>query len=142
MTVEPARLSDVPALRALLASVVPDCHPDTVRAVPRTWPRFVVVREGGRIVAAGALQPVGADRAEIRGLAVADGARGRGIASAVVRHLVHRAGAEGRRVVCVTRRPGFFARLGFEEVAPTWLPGRRRIDDRSPRVAHEYRGAA
>lgn len=128
MRVEAARPTDVPALCALLRSVIPDCHPETVRAVPSTWPHYAVVRDGPRIVGAGALVPVGPGLAEIRGLAVSADHRGLGIASQVVEHLVQQGEASERGVVCVTRRPGFFARMCFQEVAPTWLTGERRLE--------------
>lgn len=139
---EPARIRDCQRLRELLEAAVPDCHPDTARAIPQTWPSFMVVRDSlGRVVAAGALQRVDDERAEIRGLVVDPTARGQGFAHTIVLALIRAAQSQGLAAVCVTRRPEFFRRFGFSQTpapATLWLKRRRPIKvDRAtrPRVA-------
>jgi amino-acid N-acetyltransferase len=85
---------------------------------------FRVARDGrGRLVGCGALQRVHATLAEVRSLAVDPRAQGGGIGSRLVRALTADARRLGvRRVFCLTRRPQFFARLGFEVVAKEKFP--------------------
>jgi amino-acid N-acetyltransferase len=60
------------------------------------------------------------DLAEVRTLAVDDGARGLGVGSAIVRALLDDARTAGiARVFCLTFEVPFFARLGFEEIEGT-----------------------
>lgn len=125
---EAARPSDIERLRELLESAVPDCHPDTARRIDDAWSTFRVIRdEHGVVIAAGALRPLGEDRAEIRGLVVAPEARSRGHAGTIVRALIDAAESLDLRTVCVTRRPEFFRRFGFELSDRAWsLTLRRR----------------
>lgn len=126
-TLAPARASDLNELRQLLQAAVPDCHPRTVADLLRSIGSYhVVCDEDGSLIGGGALLPADGGRLEIRGITVDLRCRGRGIASAVVDHLRARAAERGCAVVCVTRRPSFFQRLGFRPVAPTWLPVDRR----------------
>lgn len=142
VTPEPARIRDCRRLRELLEAAVPDCHPDTARSISQTWPSFTVVRDSlGRVVAAGALQRVDDERAEIRGLVVDPIARGQGLGHSIVLALIRAAQSQGLAAVCVTRRPEFFRRFGFcptPASATLWLSRRKPIKvDRAvrPRVA-------
>ena len=134
-----ARLDDLSDLVSLLGAAVPDCLPETVWQLPWTWHDYVVARdERGTLVAAGSLQRVDRRRAEIRGLTVAEGQRGRGLASPVIRTLMRIADRRGLDIVCVTRKPEFFARFGFHATPPDWLQVERRL---SPVKAPERRVA-
>jgi amino-acid N-acetyltransferase len=69
----------------------------------------------GGVLGCGALHVMWEDLAEIRTLATAPEARGRGVGSAVVEALLEEARAVGvRRVFCLTFEEAFFRRHGFE----------------------------
>lgn len=130
--IEPARVTDLSRLVALLAASTPDCASQTVWDLPWQWPNYRVVREAEVVVASGALTPLGDGRSEIRGLAVAPEFRGRGLARRLVDDLVDGAVNRGHEAVCVTRNPEFFGRLGFTRVHPFWLelqPARRPLGE-------------
>ncbi len=138
-TTEPALPADTERLRDLLDSAVPDCHPLTAAKIDRDWSTYRVIRDGtGVVIAAGALQPLDEDRAEIRGLVVAPEARGRGLAGTLVRELIEAAQSLDLCTVCVTRRPEFFRRFGFELSDQEWsltLHRRPAPSAARPRVA-------
>lgn len=138
-----AGLDDLSDLVSLLGAAVPDCLPETVWQLPWTWHDYVVARDAsGDLVAAGSLQSVDPRRAEIRGLTVAEGHRGRGLASAVIRTLMQIAERRSQDILCVTGKPEFFARFGFHATPPDWLQAERRLSPvkaREPRVAMSAR---
>jgi len=81
---------------------------------------------GGAIVGLGRLGAVGGGAVELGGMWTAESARGTGVAAAMVRALLARAGAAD--VWCVPFRPlvDYYARFGFAEVPPSaapWPPG-------------------
>lgn len=126
-SVRRARHADLDAMVAFLGAAVPDCLPETVWQLPWRWPHYVLLRdERGELAATGSLQPVDDLRTEIRGLFVAASQRGRGLASIVVRILEGDARRQGREVVCVTKKPEFFRKLGFRATPATWLDSQRR----------------
>lgn len=140
IVIEDAVAADAPDLMRLLESCKPDTSSQTIWDLPWTWSEYRIVRdEAGRPIAAGALSELDTYRFEIRGLAVAHNARGRGLASALVADLLDRADRGSVETVCMTRRPSFFRRFGFECTEPMWLPERRWIaapaPEASPRVA-------
>lgn len=123
-----ATLRDVRALVELLGGSVPAVAAETVWEVPWTWQHYWIVRDAsGDIVCAGSLRPLDDRRAEIRGLVVAPRARGTGIATVLVDHLLERADALGLEAVCVTRKPSFFRRFGFAETIASWVVPQRTL---------------
>ncbi len=130
----PVFASEVASLSALLEGAVPECAPLTVWQLPYEWSRYVAAkrRDDGRLLGAASLQPLDGRRTELRGLVIAPDARGSGIATRLVRHLLAQADARGVEVVCVTRRPSFFRRLGFRDAPPSWLTGPRLLRPRDP----------
>jgi len=136
LPLRPARADDLDQLVELLAGVVPSCLPETVWQLPWTWSSYLVAEDSdGHLVAAGSAQPVDVGRVEIRGLVVHPDQRGHGLARRVVEALVQRARGDGRPVVCVTKKPQFFARLGFRETPSTWMSSQRRqLQTRGRRV--------
>jgi amino-acid N-acetyltransferase len=97
--------------------------------LPRTLPeicenvRDFTVLDDGRIIGCGALHLYGAHLAEIRSITVAPGNQRRGGGSLLVRALL--AEARRHRVGCVclfTRKPEFFAQLGFRMAQRESLP--------------------
>lgn len=72
------------------------------------------------VVGCGALHVMWEDLAEVRTVAVAESARGRGVGRAVVSDLLGRARMLGvARVFCLTFEREFFAGFGFEEIEST-----------------------
>jgi N-acetylglutamate synthase-like GNAT family acetyltransferase len=128
--VEPATESDVPAIAALLRR-----SPGTVTVPPgrlaASLHRYRVIRQAGRTVATAALQPASGDRLELRSVAVDDEFGGLGLGSYLVRAMQYEAWMRGRRLLCVTTSPGFFARLGFTR-APQLAVRARRVGRRRP----------
>ncbi len=135
-----ARDGDLPALIELMGEVVPDCLPETVWQLPWAWRNYVVAQTPDGLAAAGSLQAVDGKLAEIRGLVVHPDHRGQGYASRIVDELVRRAEGRGLTTVCVTRKPGFFAKHGFTERPSSWLPVERIVHSKpgnAPRVGME-----
>ena len=121
-----ASAADLPALVELLAAV-PGCLPETVWQLPWTWPSYRVIRCGDAIVASGSLQELAGGLGEIRGLVVHPDHQARGHASTLVKALLGDAERRGLTPVCVTRKPGFFKRHGFQETPTEWLVAERRL---------------
>ena len=98
--------------------------------LPRTLPEicenvrdFVVLEDDGRIIGCGALHLYGTHLAEIRSITVAPWAQGKGGGGRLVKSLM--AEAKRHRVDCIclfTRKPDFFAHLGFTVAQREDLP--------------------
>lgn len=137
----PCTRGDLPGLYLLLNSGSPSCASSTAAELPRWWPRFRALRDvEGRPVACGAVVPLDDERVELRGIAVMPTHRGEGLGARVVDGLVDLAEADGHQVMCVTRCPSFFRRLGFRRLgfgpaAPSWLNRRRQLVDGDGRCA-------
>jgi amino-acid N-acetyltransferase len=119
--VSPARAAsadDLTAVRALLESVgLPTSDLASAR------PEFVVIREAGNLVAAGALQRFGSS-ALLRSVAVSDDRRGMGLGDAIVLELERRA-REGQieRLILLTQTAAqFFARRGYQFIERSAVP--------------------
>lgn len=142
--VQPAVAADLAELVHLIGSTE-GCAGATVWSLPWDIGHYWVIKQGGRIVAAGSLQPLDdGRRAEIRGLVVAPAHRGTGLATRLVDHLCDIGRRAGLDVVCMTRKPNFFVRQGFAETAPDWLPPYRVQAEMTepPRVALQFRREA
>jgi len=84
---------------------------------------FVVAEEGGRVIGCGALHLYGMHLAEIRSIAVATEAKGKGAGRALVNALMDEARRQSVTCVCLfTRTPGFFGHLGFQVALRQALP--------------------
>ena len=121
--VRPARTSDVPHIRRLIEPEVAKrtiISKDAV-AYYESLQEFRVARDGhGKLVGCGALHVLWEDLAEVRTLAVAPAAKGRGIGGAILRRLLEDAHDLGvRRVFCLTFETSFFAGHGFESIEGT-----------------------
>ncbi|HXY16123.1 MAG TPA: N-acetyltransferase [Terriglobales bacterium] len=90
---------------------------------------FVVLEDSSRILGCGALHLYGPHLAEIRSITVAPWAQGKGGGQLLVKALL--AEARRHRVGCIclfTRKPEFFARLGFVLASREDLPDKVRKD--------------
>ena len=119
VVVRPARTSDVRAIRGLVAPLAERRVLLDKEAVAyyESVTDFVVAEVDGDVVGCGALHVLWEDLGEIRTLAVAETALGRGVGSAVLQRLVGRARALGlSRLFCLTFETAFFTRHGFEPI--------------------------
>jgi amino-acid N-acetyltransferase len=84
---------------------------------------FYIFEDGGKVVGAAALHIVWEDLAEVRSVAVAEDAGGRGIGTQLVRACLEEADNLGlKRVFCLTYKPDFFGRFGFRIADKAQLP--------------------
>ncbi|AJF05967.1 N-acetyltransferase [Geoalkalibacter subterraneus] len=84
---------------------------------------FYVFAEQGTVLGTVCLSICWEDLAEVRSLAVAESASGRGIGRSLVEICLEEARALGlRRVFALTYKPGFFAKIGFREIEKSELP--------------------
>ena len=109
---------DAIPIRALLErSGLPTSDLDSAR------PDFVVIRENGRVIAAGALQPFGSS-ALLRSVVVAADRRKRGLGQAVVSELERMARmAHINQLILLTQTaPEFFAHQGYRVIERSSAP--------------------
>jgi len=121
--VTPAGPQDLMAIRALLeACGLPTSDLETARV------EFSVVREDGRVVAAGALQRFGSS-ALLRSVVVVPERRGSGLGRCIVGELetLARAAQASRLVLLTESAVDFFARAGYRVIERSGAP--REIHD-------------
>ncbi len=117
-----AEFQDIQSLIQLSSVNVPHLALTTVWGIPWTWKHYTVAKDqSGRLLGAGSLLPLDNCLAEIRGLVVEKCHRDAGIASKIVEHMLRRARVLEMNAVCVTRKPSFFRKFGFQETNPAWL---------------------
>ena len=84
---------------------------------------FYIVEDAGRLLGVAALHIVWDDLAEIRSVAVGEDAGRKGVGTEVVNACIAEARELGlKRLFCLTYKPDFFARFGFEIVDKSELP--------------------
>jgi amino-acid N-acetyltransferase len=84
---------------------------------------FYIVEEAGVIVGVSALHIVWEDLAEIRSVAVLEETGRKGIGTEVVNACIAEAKVLGlKRLFCLTYKPDFFSRFGFQIVDKSQLP--------------------
>jgi len=124
MRTRKALLPDAMQIHGLIATYSGDgtVLPRTLAEICENVRDFTVLEEGP-IIGCGALHLYGPHLAEIRSITVAPGNQRRGGGTRLVRALL--AEASRHRVTCVclfTRKPEFFAQLGFRMVQRESLP--------------------
>lgn len=120
LTVRPARTSDVRAMRELIEPYVRRriLLGKELVTLFEAVQEFVVAERDGEIVGCGALHVMWEDLGEVRTIAVAEGALGKGVGHAMLVALEDRAGLLGlERLFCLTFETDFFERHGYAEVA-------------------------
>jgi amino-acid N-acetyltransferase len=123
--IERASVQDVPAIAALVERYVRrgEVLPRPLEDIYQSLREWVVAKRYGEVVGCGSLVILWADMAEIRSLVVLPELQGRGIGRQLVCALLAEAAALGiPRVIALTRKPAFFAQLGFVEVPRASLP--------------------
>ncbi len=120
-----ARVSDVPAIHAMISRYAAQglLLPRSEAEVREHIGRFLVFAEKEKVLGCVALDPYGPDLAEVRSLAVAPEAQGRGLGSRLLKFCL----AEARRrkiarVFAVTHAPALFRRQGFASSTRHALP--------------------
>jgi amino-acid N-acetyltransferase len=118
--IRPARTSDVPAIKALVAPLADQrilMAKETV-AYYESLQEFRIAEAGGQVIGCGALHVMWEDLAEVRTLAASDSWRGKGVGHTLVERLLEDARALGvSRVFCLTFEVDFFMKHGFEVMA-------------------------
>lgn len=125
MEIRQARVADVPGIAALVGRFAGrgEVLPRTTEELYQTVREWVVAEQGGQIVGCGSLVVLWADLAEIRSLVVAPEAQRRGIGRQLVTVLIAQAAElEIHQVFALTRKTGFFFKLGFRFVPRESLP--------------------
>jgi amino-acid N-acetyltransferase len=115
--VRAAHVGDGPAIHSLVAGFAQHgaLLPRSQAEVEASIADWVVVEEGGHLLACGSLLSYTAVLAEIRSLAVAPDAQGRGLGSSIVEALIDLARRRGiGQVFALTRAVPFFTKLGFD----------------------------
>ncbi len=109
----PARAEEMPVLRRMVWA-------ERLDPTQLHWPQFWVVEHNGHIIACGQLRRFPGAR-ELGSLVVLPEWRGRGVGSALVRHLVSQADAPVF-LECAAPLAPFYERLGFRRVGWGELP--------------------
>jgi amino-acid N-acetyltransferase len=120
-----ASLPDAPAIHALISHYAGRniLLPRTIGEICENVRDFTVVEQNGSVIGCGALHLYGQHLAEVRSIAVAREAQGRGAGSKLVEALLKEARQHQVAQVCLfTRSPEYFGRLGFVEVPHAVLP--------------------
>ena len=99
----------------MLSRSLPDIY-ETIRDI-------YVFEEGDTVLGTAWLHICWEDLAEVRSLAVSEGAEGKGVGRKLVEACLDEAGRIGiRKVFCLTYQPEFFGKLGFSEIEKSELP--------------------
>ena len=125
MEIKQASLDDVPGIAALVDRFARNGEilPRRIEDIYQTVREWVVAKEDGQIVGCASLVVLWADMAEIRSLVVAPGVQGQGVGRGLMAALlVQAAQMELPQVIALTRKPGFFVKLGFRTVPRENLP--------------------
>ena len=97
--------------------------PRSVSSLTNALQYYVVADSGGNVVGCGGLQQYTDDSAEIYGLATTPEGSPPGTGRAIVEELIRRARAGSiNKVFALTLVPGFFSKLGFQNVEHRDLP--------------------
>lgn len=126
LVADQAQLGDVPAIQRLIqhwAGATGDVLPRSEGEIYGTLRDFVVLRDEGRLLAAGALHIEWKDLAEVKSLVVDPSQQGRGLGRVVLEALLDEARRLGLRTVfALTTTPAFFERVGFQQAAVSSFP--------------------
>jgi N-acetylglutamate synthase-like GNAT family acetyltransferase len=106
-SIHPAVEDDFPAIRTLI-------HKAGINPTGLKWSRFVVaISPGGNFLGCGQIKLHGDGSKELASIAVKEEERGRGIARAVIEHLLAREPSRPVYLMCRARLGALYARFGF-----------------------------
>jgi len=133
VNIRPAVAADLPAIRQLLTAAALDA-----RGVEACLATTLVGEQGGRLVAAGSLEPVDGSFL-LRSLAVDPDYRGRGEGRRLALRLLDLAGGlgAGEAWLLTTTAADFFAALGFSRVPRDAAPPAVRATEQFARLCPE-----
>ncbi|MBX7245073.1 MAG: N-acetyltransferase [Candidatus Sumerlaeaceae bacterium] len=125
LTVRKAVINDVPRLQKMINGFA-DKNEMLHRSMNELYENirdFVVVEEDGELLGVGAIHVTWDDLAELKCVAVAAEAQGRGLGKMIVTRCLEDARELGlRRVFALTYKPEFFEKYGFKVVDRSTLP--------------------
>ena len=119
ITLRPAQAEDVPMMADLINGYAAQklMLPRSEEQLLRHLPTFVVATDSGRVIGCVGLARLSVELAEIRSLAVAPEAQGRGVGRALVSFILQAARESDITQVCaLTLRPHFFEVIGFQVI--------------------------
>ena len=125
MEIRQASLDDVPTIAALVDRFARsgEILPRRIEDIYQTVREWMVAKEDGQIIGCASLVVLWADMAEIRSLVVVPEAQGMGVGRRLMAALLAQAAQmELPQVIALTRKPGFFVKLGFRTVSRESLP--------------------
>jgi amino-acid N-acetyltransferase len=120
MTTRRAKISDAPAIHALVAHYAAQglLLPRSAEEICANIGHFIVQEDGHRVLSCLSLESYGTDLAEIRSIAVDPENRGQGFGARLIAAALDEARRRGiARVFAVTHAPQFFERQGFTAAA-------------------------
>jgi amino-acid N-acetyltransferase len=125
LKVDKARIGDVPTIQQLVNYFADkgDMLPRALSEIYENIRDYFVVRDSNQVIGCTALHVSWSDLAEIRSLAVNENSQGQGIGSSLVLACLNEAKELALpNVFCLTRRPAFFEKLGFNLIDKAELP--------------------
>lgn len=88
-----------------------------------TLREFILAEDDGKVVGVGALHLIWDELAEVRTMAVSPEYKGQGVGRKIVEKLIEEGKVLGvSQFFALTYQPGFFAKLGFNELPKEQLP--------------------
>lgn len=125
LRIEKAKIADAPQIHKLINHFASQGEM-LARALSEIYENirdFFVARDDGDIIACVVLHVIWADLAEIRSLAVDEEQQDQGIGASLAQACLDEARELGiPTVFCLTYKPAFFAKLGFQEIDKAGLP--------------------
>ena len=125
LQVQRAAVTDVTAIHELVNGFARkgEMLPRTMAEIYEALRDYSVVRDGGEMIACGALHVMWEDLAEVRSLAVREDRQGQGLGATLVRACIEEAKELGLKTVfALTYRPAFFEKLSFVQADVMTLP--------------------
>lgn len=125
MKVEKAKIGDASQIHKLVNHFAEkgEMLPRALSEVYENMRDFVVAREEDRVVACAALHIFWSDLAEVRAVTVSEDSQNRGIGAYLVQACLKDAEELGiPEVFCLTYKPAFFEKFGFQQVDKAELP--------------------
>jgi amino-acid N-acetyltransferase len=126
MKVEKATIDDVKKMHELVNKFAGkgEMLPRALSEIYENLRDYFVIRDtDGIVMACGALHISWADLAEVKALAVDESRHKKGMGAALIKSCVEEARSLGiPRIFCLTYKPGFFQKQGFNLVEKTELP--------------------
>jgi len=125
LTIRHARTSDVDQMLMIINQYAQQgiMLPRSKISILESLQSFIVAYDGQNVVGVAGLHILWEDLAEIRSLAIAEGAKGMGVGKRLVLSLVEESERLGiRRVLALTYQKEFFEKCGFRVVPKESLP--------------------